>query len=214
MLTTRTVFLVDGLNLYHSLQRASHDLGGQGTRWLDLRALCDSYLSLVGGNAHLERVICFTALAKHLEILKPDVTRRHQDYLQCLRATGVSVELAQFKRKVFTCPHCSKRITRHEEKETDVAIATALLELLAEDRCDAVVLVTGDSDLTPAVRIARRLFPNKQVCCCFPFARVSSGLRAIATQHFTIRSEHYVRHQLADPFVLPDGKAIPKPVGW
>jgi len=214
MLTTRTVFLVDGLNLYHSHKSASRDLGGSGTRWLDLRALCAFYLSSIGGNARLERVVCFSALAKHLEVVKPDVTRRHRDHLQCLEASGVTVELARFKRKHIRCPNCAERITRHEEKETDVAIATTLLESLVEDRCDAVVLVTGDSDLTPAVRVARRLFPNKQVWCGFPFDRVRPELQAVASRHFKIRSEHYVRHQLADPFVLPDGKLISKPSGW
>ena len=214
MPTTRAAFLVDGFNLYHSLKRASLALGGTGTRWLDLSSFCRSFLSQIGGNAHLESVTYFSALAEHLESLKPDVTQRHKDYLECLRATGVDVHLAHFKKKSVVCPDCAKRITRHEEKETDVAMAITLIELLLEDRCDAVVLITGDSDLAPAIRSARRLFPQKMVCCCFPFDRVSEGLRVIATKHFKVRSDQYARHQLVDPFPVSSRRMVSKPPLW
>ena len=212
--TTRTAFIVDGFNLYHSLKSASRALGGVGTRWLDLSSFCRSFLSQIGGNAQLESVTYFSALAKHFEALKPDVTQRHKDYLDCLRATGVTIELAQFKKKFVTCPHCAKRITRHEEKETDVAIATKLLALFFEDRCDAAVLITGDSDLAPAIRTARGLFPSKLVCCCFPFDRVSQELRVIASKHFKVGSDLYARHQLPDPAPAIHGRLLAKPLGW
>ena len=38
----RTVFLVDGFNVYHSLRDAEADLGGVSTRWLNLRSLLSS----------------------------------------------------------------------------------------------------------------------------------------------------------------------------
>jgi uncharacterized LabA/DUF88 family protein len=37
----RTMFLVDGFNIYHSLRAASSELGGAQTKWLDLRAYLD-----------------------------------------------------------------------------------------------------------------------------------------------------------------------------
>ena len=54
---------------------------------------------------------------------------------------------------------------RHEEKETDVAIAVTLIELFLRDECDAAVLVTGESDIAPALRLAQRQFPGKAICC-------------------------------------------------
>ena len=61
----RTAFLVDGFNLYHSLVDASRDTGGVGTKWLDLRALCASYLSGIGGGAQISQIVYFSALAVH-----------------------------------------------------------------------------------------------------------------------------------------------------
>jgi hypothetical protein len=56
----RTVFIIDGFNLYHSTRDASNDLGGQSTKWLDVRALCESYLYTISKTARLEDV--FTSL--------------------------------------------------------------------------------------------------------------------------------------------------------
>ena len=92
--TMRTSFLVDGFNLYHSLKDASRSLGGVGTRWLDLFGLCRTSLHLIGRQAVMGEVYYFSALAKHLEAVKPDVTIRHRAYIECLRSTGVQVELA------------------------------------------------------------------------------------------------------------------------
>jgi uncharacterized LabA/DUF88 family protein len=154
----RTTFLVDGFNLYHSVKNASHDLGGAGTRWLDLRALCASYLSAIGGNAQLEAIYYFSALAAHRLAVDPQVTARHQAYIECLEAMGVSVELARFKKKQFKCIHCGQTIKRFEEKETDVAVASKLLEVCCTGQCDTAMIMTGDTDIVPAVRTAQRFF--------------------------------------------------------
>ncbi len=79
----RTSFLIDGFNLYHSVKTASHDLGlsGGGTRWLDIRSMCQSYLHLIDTAARLSEIYYFSALAKHLEMRKPDVTLRHKNYI-------------------------------------------------------------------------------------------------------------------------------------
>ena len=69
----RIAFLVDGFNLYHSLKDASFRLGlrGAGTRWLDLRSLCASFLHAIGGGAQLSSIFYFSALARHLEARGP-----------------------------------------------------------------------------------------------------------------------------------------------
>ena len=161
----RTAFLIDGFNLYHSLKNASVDLGlnGTGTRWLNLHAICNSYLHAIGNNAQIVGVYYFSALARHIEAFKPDVVARNKTYIRCLESTGVSVELARFKKKRIHCPHCNQIINRHEEKETDVAIAAKLLELFFSDQCDTAAIITGDTDIVPAVKTAQRLFSQKQI---------------------------------------------------
>ena len=147
----RTTFLIDGFNLYHSLKNASQDLGlnGKGTRWLDLRSLCDSFLHLIGNNAQISEIYYFSALARHLESRKPDITVRHENYIRSLKNSGVTVELHRFKKSLTVCKKCGQVFSRQEEKETDVAIATRLFEVLYLDKCDTVALITGDTDIVP-----------------------------------------------------------------
>ena len=97
----RTIFLIDGFNLYHSLRDASQDLGlkGRQTRWLDISALCNTYLSNIGNNAHICGIYYFSAIAKYLLNVVADIENRHRAYAECLEDTGVTVEFARFKKK-------------------------------------------------------------------------------------------------------------------
>ena len=210
----RTAFLVDGFNLYHSLKEAQRALGGRSTRWLDLRSFCSSYLSHIGRTARLGPIGYYSALARHRLADDPQATTRHLEYITCLRATGVVPQLAKFKRKESPCPHCGLMIRRYEEKETDVAIAVGLIELFHQAQCDIAVVVTGDSDITPAVRTAASLFPDRPVLACFPYNRQSLELKEVVSVAFQATKEAYARHQFPDPFILPDGRRIPKPTRW
>ena len=53
----RTTFIVDGFNMYHSVEEAARQLapGSRGTKWLNLRKLCASYLHVIGGGAQIEK---------------------------------------------------------------------------------------------------------------------------------------------------------------
>ena len=210
----RTAFLVDGFNLYHSLKVASEDLGGVTTKWLDLRSLCVSYLSSIGNGARLESLIYFSAFASYREAVDPDVTARHRAYIECLTAAGVDVRLGKFKEKEVTCPRCGRPVRRHEEKETDVAIGVELVDLFWRDACDSAVLVTGDSDLVPAVRVAQGRFPAKRIYSLFPHRRRSFELAGLVAAKFRIRADRYLRHQLPNPCPVGGGRSVPKPATW
>jgi len=212
--TNRTAFFVDGFNLYHSLLEATRDLGGQPTKWLDITGLLSSYLPVIGGGAALERIYYFSALATHMDNRRPGTTARHRLFIECLQARGIRVELGRFKRKDVHCSTCNTMKLHFEEKETDVAISVRLLEVLHNDAADTAVLVTGDTDLAPAVRTARKLFPGKEICFAFPYKRRNSELEKLVSKHFYIRKERYVQHRLPDPFTLPSGRQVTKPAGW
>jgi uncharacterized LabA/DUF88 family protein len=212
----RTAFLIDGFNLYHSVKSASQDLGlqGAGTKWLDINSLCRSYLHAIGNNAQVTSVFYFSALARHIETFKPDVVKRHLLYTESLHATGVSVVLSRFKKKQIPCDHCGQKIKRYEEKETDVALAVKLMEILIADQCDTAMLMTGDTDIVPAVRTAQSLFPQKTIGFLLPYKRHNQELAKLASLHIEIKKEAYTRHQFPDPFITPTGKSLSKPATW
>jgi uncharacterized LabA/DUF88 family protein len=211
----KVVLLVDGFNLYHSLAEAQHDSHGRTTKWLDLRALCSSFLPVagrvVGDRAELGPIHYFSASPTHRSQGKID---RHALYTRCLSATGVCIHLGRFKRKSGTCPHCGRSYSTHEEKETDVAIACMLFEVLTSDSADVVILMTGDTDLAPAVSTCKRLFPAPPVFFAFPYRRANSELRKLAPESFSVKLRSYLSNQFPDPLVLADGTSIAKPGVW
>jgi uncharacterized LabA/DUF88 family protein len=211
---SRVTFLVDGLNVYHSLREAAAALGGRSTKWLDLRSIFTSYMNNLGKEARLEEIWYFTSYAFHRGTRDPDVVNRHRAYVEALVGTRVQPVVGRFKQRQTRCAHCGKVWLRWEEKETDVAISAKMFEILHQDRADTLVLVSGDTDLCPALRTAKALFPAKQFWCLFPFNRKNEDLVRIADGHFRMRKENYVRHQLPDPATGPGGRSIAKPRGW
>jgi uncharacterized LabA/DUF88 family protein len=210
----RTTFLVDGFNLYHSLRTAQDELGGMSTKWLNLRSLLSSYLPIIGKEAVIEDIYYFSAFAGHMDARRPGVTDRHRLYLACLASTGVIPIMGRFKSKTVWCYNCKESTPHYEEKETDVAISVKLIELLHRDRADTVMLVTGDTDVGPAVRTAMDLFPTKQIGFAFPYRRINRELERLVSMHFYIRKTRYAAHQFADPCTLPNGRVVSKPAGW
>ena len=207
----RISFLIDGFNVYHSILRLKHDTG-YSTKWFDLASLCNSYIPLFGKDAKLGAVYFFSAIPYYLN--DSDKIQRHKKYIACLESTGVHIELGRFKNKDVYCHRCKSMILKHEEKETDVAIAVKLLEVFLTDSCDTAVIVSGDTDLSPAVKTCKTIFADKAVIFAFPFARKNKELAKSAPGSFSISKKQYIKHQLPDPVILKDGQKIYKPDTW
>lgn len=196
----RVAFLIDGFNVYHSILEAQVALR-RGVKWLDLRSLCQSYVrrSLFGRPSVLQSVTYFSAYATFLTSTNPGVVRRHRDYVRAIETTGVDVAMGRFKSRWRRCRACGKKSVSHEEKESDVAIAVRIIELAATRSCESIVVVSGDTDLLPALRSCRRLAPDLGVWVGAPFRRYSRELRQNADGGFKIGPQAYARHQLPDP---------------
>ena len=222
----RTTFLIDGFNLYHSIVDLSRSQN-LNAKWLNIHSLCSSFLYLISKDATLAEIYYFSAFAYHLG--DSDAIKRHQNYIECLKSTGIIPEMGRFKPKDIICPLRSQlvksnlenvkcplrgKFTKHEEKETDIAIATRLFELLFNNKCDTVILLTGDTDLTPAVRVCKNLFPAKTIRFAFPYLRYSQELKKLLPASFTIHPKTYVQHLFLDPVYLPDGSKSYKPISW
>jgi len=173
-----------------------------------------SYLPVIGAGAALEEIYYFSALATHLDPHRPGVTFRHRTYLEALKSTGVIPIMGRFKPKTVHCRRCRADSTHYEEKETDVAISVKIGELFTLDQADTIVLVTGDTDLAPAVRTSVRLFPTRQICFAFPYKRKNKELAQLVSRSFLIRKERYAAHQFPNEVSLSSGRVIRKPSEW
>ncbi len=206
-------FLVDGFNVYHSLDTLGK-MSGASVKWLDLVRLCEGYLQAVRGGigerVELANVHYFSALAEHLIARKPDVVARHRTYIRALEDSGVRVQLSHFKRRDVRCPLCHRAFIRYEEKETDVAIGLKLVEVLATGECETAVLVTGDTDMVPAISATRRLFPDRKIGVAFPFLRHNRELAELADYSFKLDQRSLLKAQ----FPARVGSEITRPAGW
>lgn len=205
---TRTIVYVDGFNLYYGAIKGGTD------KWLNL----DAYFSAIRRADRLERVYYFTALVEGPKAIN------QRAYLRALSTTPrVSVVLGKFKLKdvdcrVIGCCHDGKRrFSVPAEKRTDVHIALQMLEDAYEDRADLFVVVSGDSDLVPAVHRVRNRFPDKRVTVYVP-ARdpdrsAAVELRSAANKHRDLPLVMLGRSQF--PPTLQDGSGeITKPRDW
>jgi len=209
----RVSVLVDGFNLYHSLADAGPRVG-KGVKWLDLWGLISSYPQVIGGRPVIGELRYFSALAHHRIPHDAGVTQRHRAYIAALEISGVRIQLGRFKASRQTCKICRSSYRRYEEKETDVALAVGVMEALLNPQIDTVVLVSGDSDLAPALRVARTRFPEKRLGVAFPFRRVSEELKRESDFHWKLRPERYQAFQFPNQVLGKHGAIVKKPVSW
>ncbi len=212
-MSLRVSFLIDGLNLYHSIREAIRDHHITGGKWLDIRSLCQSYIYLFGKDAAVHEIYYFSALATHFNDV--GIIQRHETYMAALRSTGVQPILGTFKKKRIKCRAvCQQDGWGYEEKETDVNIAVKLIELLMLKNCDVPVIVSGDTDLSAAIKSAKRLFSKSKVGVAFPYRRANAELQQITDFNFRIRPDSYTKFVFPDRVSLDDGTIITKPPGW
>lgn len=157
----RVTAYIDGFNLYHAIDA----IGRDELKWLDLRRLCEVYAPKP--DHQLIAVNYFSAFATW----RPDAFARHREFVRALEATGVTAVLGRFKEKERSCRSCKAGWKDHEEKETDVNLGLALVRDAYENSFDRALLMTGDSDLTPAVRLVKAKFPHKEIRVIAPIGR-------------------------------------------
>lgn len=171
-LPRRVCVYIDGFNLYHAIA----ELNDHRLKWLNMRSLAASY---VKPHEQLEKVYFFTAVLTW----KADKQARHKNYMAAQRAVGVEVVESNFRRvRKFCFPH-TRWCKNYEEKQTDVAIAAAILADAANDRFQRAVLMTADSDQIPLVKTLREVYPDKRITLSAPPGRADRARELGAVVH-------------------------------
>jgi uncharacterized LabA/DUF88 family protein len=210
-LPSRTFVYVDGFNLYYGAVK------GTPFRWLNIRRLCEHLLP----NHSITAIKYFTARVSARKD-DPDKPTRQQIYLRALRTLpGLEIVYGSFLSHDVMMPLADPapgaprfaRVTRTEEKGSDVNIATHLMHDAYLQKFQAAVLITNDSDLLEPIRIARREL-NLEVGILNPHRQTPSR---VLMQHSSfvkqIRSGALRASQF--PELLSDDKGtFRKPQAW
>jgi uncharacterized LabA/DUF88 family protein len=213
----RVMAFIDGFNLYHALEYfergtdAADKLRYKKYKWLCLTSLAKKFL--VPDKEELVGVNFFTTFPTWNEAKR----LRHLTYVNVQKTLGVNVILGEFKNKTIECrAACYKEFDINEEKQTDVNIATAMIDMA--DQYDKLILVTADSDQVPAVKLIKKLYPKKRTAVLAPIGRKSKELSGVCHETFKMLEQHLIDCQLPNPFpVIKDGKehcAFHKPPNW
>ena len=112
------------------------------------------------------------------------------------------------------CATCREPRTTYEVQMTDVNIALQMLCDAEDDRFDAAILVSGDSDLVGPVRTVLERHPGQQVGVAFPPRRNSVELETAASFSLRVHRTALRDSQLPDEVAGPDGFVIRHRETW
>lgn len=138
---------------------------------------------------------------------------RHINYVKALRWAGVEFVPGRFKKKQVRCHLCKKAFLTHEEKQTDVNIALAVLNDAFENRFDTAVIVSADSDLLPVLTRMHASFPEKKIGVMFPINANSFELRQNADFHLKMSQNLLQKCQFPDLIQMGTAE-IRRPENW
>ncbi|MDA7999705.1 MAG: NYN domain-containing protein [Alphaproteobacteria bacterium] len=208
----KTIIYVDALNFYYGSLKHKR---GERYKWLDLAQL---FQILLPGH-QIVRINYFTAIVK-----SEDGSRRQRTYIRALKAHHpemIKVHYGRFSQERVLMKNASPppqkcEVLRNKEKRTDVNLAARLLEdawTLSHDEYDCAVVVSNDTDLSGAMEVFKRRFPERQLWLISPRRRVSGDLREQVDSRFIrkIRRQMLKNSQLPNP--IP-GTNIYKPNTW
>jgi uncharacterized LabA/DUF88 family protein len=163
---------IDGFNLYHAIV----SLNEPTLKWLNFRTLGASFLR---PGEQLNKVSFFTAVLTW----EKEKQQRHKNYIRAQIASGVEVVESNFRRMNRHCRVMDRYCARHEEKQTDVAIAISVFKDAMAGEFDRAVLITADSDQVPLVRAMRDAFPEKRITLAAPPGRGGEARELGAIAH-------------------------------
>lgn len=172
----KTAFIIDGFNFYHSIEKLP-----KFTRWIDYKKLCSILLDQ--GDECISITYC-TAIATYR---KNDSITRHINFIEACKINGIKIIEGKFKKKIWKCKKCHKDNDHHEEKRTDVNVALTAYRIAAKGLADKVIIVSGDTDMIPAIQAIKADFPNVQIGIATPLNRHNNEIAREASFVKTIK---------------------------
>lgn len=200
----RTVFFIDGFNLYHSLDS---NPSYYKYKWLNLDKLAHCFVT---SRHKVEKVFYFTTYATWDQVK----LTKHQIYVKALQFVGVEVVFGAFRYVDKTCRICHKQYKTFEEKQTDVNIAIKLFQTAVQDLWDTAIIVSGDSDLIPAIQAVKSTFPAKRIGLVIPIGRRAEELKQKVDFHMKLKEKHLSTSQFADEITIDGGIKLTRPATW
>lgn len=200
----RVIVFIDGFNLYHALDAnpVYHKY-----KWLNLEKFSKCFIE---SRDSIVDIFYFTAY------ITWDASKlaRHQTYVSALRTVNVKEILGVFRIVDQKCRICHKLYRIPREKRTDVNIAIKLFQTAIADMWDKALIISGDSDLIPAIEGVKTIFPTKRIGVITPIGRRAEELKQIVDFHRKVKQIHLATCQFDDTITIDANTSLQRPVSW
>lgn len=158
--------------------------------------------------------------------------QKQKIYLEALSSLpSIEVIMGNFKRKTVECGNTNcpgnlrtnRRFQTYEEKRTDVNLALHMLDDAHQGRCMRFILISGDSDLVPAIELVSAKLPTAKIDVYIPVPQDKAGareraykkeLRSVSTSVRALPSQLFQHSLLPNPVIVDPGKSAARPLGW
>lgn len=200
----RVAIFIDGFNIYHAL---NDDPSYHKYKWLNLEKFSKCF---IGPKDNIVDICYFTAYTTWDQ----QKLARHKNYVMALRLVNVQIILGAFRRKDRICRICHKQYKTFEEKQTDVNIAIKLFQTAIADLWDTALIISGDSDLIPAIQAIKTTFPTKQIGIVIPIGRRAEELKQISDFHRKVKKKHLETCQFDDIITIDENHILKRPDSW
>jgi len=126
---------------------------------------------------------------------------------------GIKPIMGKFKEITRKCSICHKSYITHEEKRSDVNIALFLYSSAGKNEFDKAVIVSGDSDMIPAIEMVKAEYPEKKIGVMVPFGHMAREIRNSADFQLKMKLEHLENSRLPKRIKTING-ILEAPLKW
>lgn len=185
----RVIIYVDGFNFYYGLRK---NRSWRRYYWLDMVRFFEKFMKPD------QELICVKYFSSRPD--NNDKALRQNAFFQANKENPkFQLILGKYLRKNIVCYNCGYMIQTYEEKESDVRIATQIVNDANNHNCDVAIVVSADSDMIPAIELA--LVAGTRVFVYFPPFHHSNSLSNISTSRVIYLEKYESRFRQC---VLPD----------
>ena len=174
----KVIVYIDGFNFYYGLKS---NIKWRKYYWIDIVRLFEMFIRK---DKDLVAVKYFSA--------RPDSFEKSTNQNAFFQANSQNPKfeliLGKYLKKEIKCYNCGYTIQTFEEKETDVRIATQIINDVYEKKCDISIVVSADSDMVPAIELAVK--SGHEVSVFFPPFHYSGKLLSLSSCK-PVYLEHY-----------------------
>jgi uncharacterized LabA/DUF88 family protein len=159
----------------------------------------------------LIKVKYFTARVNHPQ----DKSRRQSQYLEAIQTLQkTEIIYGNYSTNIVLCKQCGQTHLESKEKMTDVNMAINLIADVIENVYDVALVITADSYLVPAIKLAKKINPEKKIVVFFPPERSSVNLAKVADVTRSIFENRIAKSIFPDVVLRQDGFELKRPPEW